>query len=237
MGGVTRPRGTWLAIESSTPHVSVATGQWDGVRMEILGEVDQVAVAGGDLIASLVDRLAPDPSPLSGVVVGTGPGGFTGVRMGVSIAQAIAEARHIPIAGIPSAHAFGLAALESREKGHAGGMAVFTAARGEACWLSVFETGAGPSIRLVLESLEMSLPGFEGGDGSTLAIFDRHAPAWVRLHRGWGATGDLPARGLARALLNAATSEAVFWHADPAQVVPQYAHAPSVTPSGPKTPI
>lgn len=47
-----------------------------------------------------------DLSLISAVAVGTGPGSFTGIRVGVSIAQAFAYARKLPLFGISSLKAF-----------------------------------------------------------------------------------------------------------------------------------
>lgn len=60
-----------------------------------------------------VDRLA----------VGVGPGGFTGLRIGVSTARALAQARELPLVGVGSLHALGA--------GRADVAAVLDARRGE----------------------------------------------------------------------------------------------------------
>jgi tRNA threonylcarbamoyl adenosine modification protein YeaZ len=47
---------------------------------------------------------------LTGVVVGTGPGSFTGLRIGLATAKTIAYAMAIPIVGVSSTRALALAA-------------------------------------------------------------------------------------------------------------------------------
>jgi tRNA threonylcarbamoyladenosine biosynthesis protein TsaB len=59
------------------------------------------------------------PSELDGIVVGTGPGSFTSIRMGLATARGLALALDIPVAGVSTLHAF------------AGGQPVIDARRGE----------------------------------------------------------------------------------------------------------
>ena len=94
---------TLLAIDTATSQVSVAFGH-DG---RVLGEVridggrrhaEQLAPA----IAYLATELGIDLGTLAAVAVGTGPGLYTGLRVGVTSARTMAQALGIPIVGIPS---------------------------------------------------------------------------------------------------------------------------------------
>lgn len=94
---------TLLAIDTATSQVSVAIGR-DG---RVLGEVridggrrhaEQLAPA----VVYLSSELAIDIATLSAVAVGTGPGLYTGLRVGVTTARTIAHTLAIPIVGIPS---------------------------------------------------------------------------------------------------------------------------------------
>lgn len=77
----------------------------------------------GDVL-ELVDELVADPAGLNGIVVGTGPGSFTSIRIGLSIARSLAYALDLRVAGVSTLEAF------------AGGVPVLDARRGE-----VFTTG------------------------------------------------------------------------------------------------
>jgi tRNA threonylcarbamoyladenosine biosynthesis protein TsaB len=88
-----------------------------GHARELLGALDDVLKASG-AGWSRVDRIA----------VGVGPGTFTGLRIGVASAQALARSRAIPLVGVSSLHALGLGAAEWRR---AAVLALIDARRGE----------------------------------------------------------------------------------------------------------
>ncbi|MEA2197356.1 MAG: tRNA threonylcarbamoyladenosine biosynthesis protein TsaB [Solirubrobacteraceae bacterium] len=64
------------------------------------------------------------------IAVGVGPGTFTGLRIGIATARALARAREIPLVGVSSLHALALGATE--EAGSGAVLAVIDARRGEA---------------------------------------------------------------------------------------------------------
>ncbi|MDQ0232850.1 tRNA (adenosine(37)-N6)-threonylcarbamoyltransferase complex dimerization subunit type 1 TsaB [Metabacillus malikii] len=53
-------------------------------------------------IEALLNDCDVNPSELEKIVVATGPGSYTGVRIGVSIAKTLAWSLHIPIVGVSS---------------------------------------------------------------------------------------------------------------------------------------
>lgn len=96
-----------LAIDSATTRVVVAAGSLDGAVMDTIdwpagyrhGETLLPAVE------DLLRRLRIERGRLAAIVVGTGPGAFTGLRVGIATAKGIAQALDRPIIGIPTGQA------------------------------------------------------------------------------------------------------------------------------------
>jgi tRNA threonylcarbamoyl adenosine modification protein YeaZ len=87
-----------LAIDTSTSRTSVAIIQ-DG-KVLYSGFKDGATAHGPSLPALVQEALAV--SDVDGVVVGMGPGPFTGLRVGIAFAQSFALAREIPVRGVCS---------------------------------------------------------------------------------------------------------------------------------------
>lgn len=88
-----------LVIDTATDRSIV--GLLDGEEI-LFQSYAQGATDHGRAVSDLVSQaLANNPAPTQ-VVVGMGPGPFTGLRVGVSFAQTFALAREIPVIGICS---------------------------------------------------------------------------------------------------------------------------------------
>jgi tRNA threonylcarbamoyladenosine biosynthesis protein TsaB len=84
-------------------------------------------------LLELVEELVDDWRAVSRIAVGVGPGGFTGLRIGIATARALAQANDIPLVGVSS-----LAALAAGAPAGRPVVAVIDARRGE-----VFAAGPG----------------------------------------------------------------------------------------------
>src|SRR5687768_454757 len=106
-----------LAIETSSPRGSVALLDDDRLVVEL--EHDQPN-AHAERILPLVERALEaagfDRTSLDRVAVGIGPGSFTGLRVGIALAEGLALGLDIPIIGVASLRAMAAAvpAAEAR---------------------------------------------------------------------------------------------------------------------------
>ena len=87
-----------LAIDTSTSRTSVAI--IEGAKVLYSGFRDGATAHGPSLPALVQEALAV--SDVDEVVVGMGPGTFTGLRVGIAFAQSFALARQIPVRGVCS---------------------------------------------------------------------------------------------------------------------------------------
>lgn len=92
-----------LALETSTPQTSVALGSEQGV---LASASLSWARGHGEIVLPAVHHLLEwsevELSQVGGVAVGLGPGLFTGLRIGVSTARALAQVLRVPVVGIGS---------------------------------------------------------------------------------------------------------------------------------------
>jgi tRNA threonylcarbamoyl adenosine modification protein YeaZ len=203
--------GPILAIDTATAEAVVALGALDGTLLdadswlaghrhgeELLGRID-----------ALLSQHDVSIRSVAAVAVGTGPGAFTGLRVGVAMAKGLATALGIPIVGVSSAAALA-AAVADRTGRHAAVL-----------------LPAGPSDRtLVHDGRATRLLGTEPPDlppGTLVAAIDlagRAADHELAL-------GDLARRGSATALVRLAAARlAATGGDDAARLVPEYVTLP-----------
>ncbi|UWF77916.1 MULTISPECIES: tRNA (adenosine(37)-N6)-threonylcarbamoyltransferase complex dimerization subunit type 1 TsaB [Microbacterium] len=122
----------------------------------------------GDLLAEVVRDAS-----LTHVVAGMGPGPFTGLRIGIAAARAVALGRGIPVVAVPSHFAPALAALD----GGATRFAVVTDARRRELAVSVFDGTDADGIprltepaHLVAQGTGLDLPVVEAAQLSAVDL-------------------------------------------------------------------
>ena len=207
-GTAAGPRTTILAIDSATTRVVVAVGTLTG---ELIDATDWPAgYRHGETllptVAALLDRLELTPASVAAIVVGTGPGAFTGLRVGIATAKGMAHALGVPIVGVSTADALLTGAGQD---------AVLLLPAGPADRLLV---EPGQSARLVPAGQNPGVP-----SGTTLVALDLadRAPADA-LERGETARAGLGASLLALGAARLAAGQVD----DLAGLVPEYVTLP-----------
>jgi tRNA N6-adenosine threonylcarbamoyltransferase len=173
-----RDAGTLLAIDTATSRVVVALGGFDGT-LEDAAAWPAGYRHGESLLPAIERLLAPagGRAAIGAVVVGTGPGAFTGLRVGIATAKGLAHGLGCPIVGVPT----GLALLAAEP------------------WAGALLLPAGPADRVLVRRGEPSrlLPGgtdpeLPSGELLIAVDLDGRAPEEA-LGRGRVAHDGLPA--------------------------------------------
>jgi tRNA threonylcarbamoyl adenosine modification protein YeaZ len=199
-----------LAIDTATPAVTAAIVSLDGVEV-LAGRVTIDARAHAEqLTPNVLGALADagrSVNDLGAVVVGCGPGPFTGLRVGMASAAAYGHALGIPVYGVCSLDAIGIETAAT-----SGEVLVVTDARRREVYWARYRDGVridGPAV---------DAPADVPADADAVAGSPEHAALF-----------DLPrlspvyptAAGLVRA---------ADWTTAPAPLVPLYLRRPDAKP-------
>lgn len=207
--------GPILVIDTATTWAVIALGTREG---EVLEARDWLAgYRHGEELLARVDGLLRDrgvsPPDLGGLVAGTGPGAFTGLRVGLATIKGLAHALALPVAGVGT----GRALIESAAR-----------ASGDPVAAIVLLQPAGPSDRVVSRAGEPPriLP---GGSDPDLAAGERLVAVDLdgRAPEDAVARGEAAREGLAAALLAEGARRLAAGDVDDlARLVPEYVTLP-----------
>jgi tRNA threonylcarbamoyladenosine biosynthesis protein TsaB len=132
-----------LAFDTATPATTVALCGVQGPVLEarddpVTGQRPGHATRLLPLAAELLERAGINWGDLDAIAVGIGPGTFTGLRIGIATARALAQARALPLTGISTLQSLAMNAGSRRDPvGVETVLAMIDARRGEvfaACW-------------------------------------------------------------------------------------------------------
>jgi tRNA threonylcarbamoyladenosine biosynthesis protein TsaB len=153
-----------LAFDTATSAATSALVK-DG---EVVAERSSRAVRVLADAEELLERAGSEPRELGRLVVGTGPGSFTGVRIGLAAARALAFALELPLAGVSTLDALAAGAPGAVPVVDAGRREVFTLLEGKPVVTAPAELAIEPGMtcvgdgavryREVLESLGAVIP-------------------------------------------------------------------------------
>ncbi|TML25258.1 MAG: tRNA (adenosine(37)-N6)-threonylcarbamoyltransferase complex dimerization subunit type 1 TsaB [Actinobacteria bacterium] len=135
-----------VVVDSATPAITAALAEVTDADARLLARrVTVDARAHGELLAPAIEAVLQEsgvrPRELGAVVAGVGPGPFTGLRVGLVTAAALADSLAIPAYGVGTLDAIGWATT--------GRVLVATDARRKEVYWAVYENGrpvTGPAV-------------------------------------------------------------------------------------------
>ncbi len=119
--------GLVLAFDTATHVATVALVDGGQPLAERTTRPYRVLADADELLAGL----GATPDDITALVVGTGPGSFTGTRLGLALARGFALARDVPVAGVSTLDALAAGADGALPVIDAGRREVFTSVDGE----------------------------------------------------------------------------------------------------------
>ena len=146
------PDQTVLSIECGTPYLCLglrARGQWFSVVHEVgRTHAERLPAALGELYGQAVAQRRADL-----IVIGTGPGSYTGLRVGASYALGLGRAWSVPVIGVST--------LEALTGQHDGEVAVSLDARKEHVYGAVYRAQGGVIAETLQAGAKYPLADFE----------------------------------------------------------------------------
>lgn len=224
--------GPLLAIDTSTSAAVVALGDSAGLVLAVdswpAGQRHSEELL--PRIAALLAAASLRPADLGAIVVGTGPGAFTGLRVGLATAKTLAHQLGLPLAGISSADALLEAALQPA--GHRGSDGPALAPGGSApAAVLLLPAGAADRVMVRPGQAPERLTGGREPDlaaGELVVAVDlagRAEPEAI-------ARGAVAQRGLGAALVRRGAARLASGSADDvARLVPEYVTLPRGVPA------
>jgi tRNA threonylcarbamoyladenosine biosynthesis protein TsaB len=223
-----------LAIDTSSPAVTAAVVTLQGAGAAGDGTAPDVAVVAeraplaarghGELLAPSIAECLHDaglaPRDVAAVVAGTGPGPFTGLRVGLVTAAAFAQAVGVPTYGVCSLDAVAAAGADEP------GLLVATDARRHEVYWARYEQGRRVDGPAVAAPADVALDGVTAVAG---AAGELYADVWAPLRRRAERYPDPIA-------LVRCAAERIVTHAPGEPLTPLYLRRPdAVVPGAPKT--
>lgn len=152
-----------LAIDTSGPRLQLALAGEDNVEVLIEEIAKGHAEILFDRVQTLLTRASATYADLTHISVTTGPGSFTGLRIGISAARGLAVALKIPVVGVPNLFALSLSV-------ETGPVDVILDARRSEYYVQSFSAPGVPASKAALIPVEAALASYP--DPGATAITD-----------------------------------------------------------------
>lgn len=136
-----------LAIDTSSDHAGIALATENGVQSRTWLAARAQTTSVLPEISRLVREAGMQPQDVGGITVATGPGTFTGLRVGIAIAKGLVAARQMPLVGIPTLEIV-FAAHPHRQI-----IAVLPAGRGRVVWQRQGQSPVNATLADLIETL------------------------------------------------------------------------------------
>ncbi len=228
-----------LALDSATPRLGVALAHLDAQ-----GVIDTCHLAGGEEGAGQHARRLPDLllevladaehslDEIDGLVVGLGPGSFTGLRTGMATMNALAYGRRCPIVGVSSLAGLAVDAavlLRAGDTPPSSSLRLvpcFDARRAEV-YAGCFDAAGAPRPPLdrvrAIDPVAL-LKTLASASSDQIRLFGPGGPAYADLEGSLFWRSELPAFPTGRGLIELAASRLLRGDRDdPLTLVPHYA--------------
>jgi tRNA threonylcarbamoyl adenosine modification protein YeaZ len=215
-----------LVIETSTPHASIALVDGDIISQRGF----QSDRSHNSLMFAPLAELLADRPPLDLVLVGSGPGSYSGTRVGIAAAQGVAIAMGCPAIAVPS-----ILAVPPTDHG-APCLAIGDARRGS-FWTAAIDQLAMLEPPVLCDAEEL-LQRVAAGTARHAAVFSFEDPQRFPLPSDLQSQVSLEfpdATRLWRAWQSADEATRQAWSADIPQ--PLYLKPPHITQAKPKIPV
>jgi tRNA threonylcarbamoyladenosine biosynthesis protein TsaB len=174
-----------LGFDTATPSTAVGLRLADGRTLQARddpsahpGHATRMLDMAHELLAAAEIRW----SEIDRIAVGTGPGTFTGLRVGIATARGLAQSLSTELVGVPSLRALALPALVSSPRPE-GVLAAIDARRGEA-FAGAYGMSEGEAAPVELVAARALAPGDLGN------VLAEAAQQGFAADRGWIAIGD-----------------------------------------------
>ncbi len=152
-----------VSIETTGVHLGVSIYSWDpqvrtGSKISTYYSTD--AHRQSDLLVPTLNaslkKAKRNKKDIAVIAVDIGPGSFTGVRVGVSVARALGQSLKVPVVGVSSLEAMAHKKFKNKKTGNGGVVSLLRALEGETYVAAYFRDKKDDSLKPLLAPSWMS---------------------------------------------------------------------------------